>query len=94
RDQLGRHTWYFLHSVGVTYPEYPTPADEQAVRFLVAALGQLFPCKSCRRHLQRTLSTNVTLGPVPTASREELSRWLCQLHNIVNIKTGKAEFLC
>eukprot|EP00960_Hanusia_phi_P050038 759951-Hanusia_phi.AAC.2 len=94
REQLGRHTWYLLHSVGAAYPEHPSPADQEAVRFLVAALGQLFPCKSCRRHLQRTLGSNTTLGPVATGSRQELSQWFCELHNIVNRNNGKAVFSC
>mmetsp|Transcript_17877 Transcript_17877/g.36044 ORF Transcript_17877/g.36044 Transcript_17877/m.36044 type:complete len:210 (+) Transcript_17877:587-1216(+) len=90
RQILGRHTWFFLHAVGATYPEHPSEADKQGVRFLIAALGQLFPCKACRRHLQTTLASK-SLGPLTADSRAELSQWLCKLHNIDNLQTGKSK---
>mmetsp|Transcript_9889 Transcript_9889/g.20126 ORF Transcript_9889/g.20126 Transcript_9889/m.20126 type:complete len:317 (-) Transcript_9889:726-1676(-) len=155
RQILGRHTWFFLHAVGATYPEHPSEADKQGVRFLIAALGQLFPCKArdccqhkrfdhtkpeasdarllatmnadklfisnsnpttvltppprsfwltrrfhplsrnqaCRCHLQTTLASK-SLGPLTADSRAELSQWLCKLHNIVNLQTGKSKFEC
>lgn len=93
REILGRHTWYLLHAVGATYPEHPSEADKQGVRYLLAALGQLFPCKACRRHLQSTLASK-SLGPIDTDSRGALSQWLCKLHNIVNKQTGKPTFDC
>jgi len=52
REQLGRHAWFYLHTIAATYPQFPTDEDKSAVRMLMESFGQLFPCKLCRRHLQ------------------------------------------
>lgn len=69
REQLGRHAWFYLHTLAATYPQFPTDADKNAVRMLMASFGQLFPCKLCRRHLQGNLA-DPDLGPVAVESRE------------------------
>jgi len=93
REQLGRHTWFYLHTLAATYPQFPTDADKEGVRMLMASLGQLFPCKLCRRHLQGNLA-DPELGPVAVESREDLSIWMCKLHNTVNKQNNKPEFPC
>lgn len=93
REQLGRHTWFYLHTLAATYPQFPTEEDKNAVRMLMASLGQLFPCKLCRRHLQGNLASP-EVGPVAVNSREDLSIWMCKLHNTVNVQNNKPEFPC
>jgi len=93
REQLGRHAWFYLHTLAATYPQFPTDADKSAVRMLMASFGQLFPCKLCRRHLQGNLA-DPHLGPVAVESREALSIWMCKLHNTVNKQNNKPEFPC
>lgn len=93
REQLGRHTWFYLHTLAATYPQFPTEEDKAGVRMLMASLGQLFPCKLCRRHLQGNLA-DPKLGPVAVESREALSVWMCKLHNTVNVQNNKPEFPC
>jgi len=93
REQLGRHAWFYLHTVAATYPQFPTDEDKSGVRMLMASFGQLFPCKLCRRHLQGNLADK-ELGPVAVDSRESLSIWMCKLHNSVNQQNKKAEFPC
>ena len=94
REQLGRHAWFYLHTLAATYPDAPTEEDKQAVRNLMASFGQLFPCKLCRRHLQGNLGPTHGVGPVAVGSREELSLWMCKLHNTVNTQNGKPEQPC
>eukprot|EP00930_Biecheleria_cincta_P056572 TRINITY_DN42658_c0_g1_i1.p1 TRINITY_DN42658_c0_g1~~TRINITY_DN42658_c0_g1_i1.p1 ORF type:complete len:637 (-),score=120.24 TRINITY_DN42658_c0_g1_i1:61-1971(-) len=93
RELLGQRTWFFLHTLAAKYPEEPTEADQAAVRGVVAALGQLYPCPICRQHLQEKLQAP-ELGPVPTDKRTDLTRWFCQLHNMVNKDLGKAQHNC
>ena len=63
------------------------------MRNFVAALGQHYPCKLCRGHLQQQLR-DPELGPVRVNSRQELSVWFCELHNLVNRDIGKKQFDC
>lgn len=60
---------------------------------LIAAWGQLYPCKLCRTHLQQQLR-DPALGPPKVSSRQELSTWVCELHNIVNADLGKEQVDC
>ena len=57
------------------------------------ALGQLYPCKLCRKHLQQQLR-DPELGPVACKTRTDLTVWMCKLHNIVNKDIGKPLFSC
>jgi len=92
-ERLGRHAWFYLHSMSVTYPAFPKDEDKAAARMLMASIGQLFPSKKARHQLQAVLA-DPELGPIAVDSREELSKWMCKLHNIVNKQKGKEEFSC
>jgi len=93
REIVGRHGWYLLHSIAAKYPEHPTEADKTSIRNFFAALGQHYPCKLCRKHLQQQLR-DPTLGPVRVETRQQLTTWVCELHNMVNRDIGKPEFNC
>jgi len=88
RATLGRQTWFFLHTLAAKYPEHPSEVDKRTMRNLVAALGQHYPCKLCREHLKLKLM-DPELGPVRVENRQELASWFCELHNMVNLDTGK-----
>jgi len=94
RETLGQHSWFFLHTVAAKYAEHPTEADQQAVRYLYASLGQHYPCKACRHKLQQLLRGEGGLGPIRTKSRKDLSVWTCELHNAFNQELGKPQFDC
>ena len=91
REILGRRTWFFLHSVAAKYPDHPEENDKESVRNLVASLGQHYPCKLCRKHLKQQLRE---LRPVAVGTRQELTVWFCELHNMVNKDIGKKQFDC
>ena len=63
------------------------------MRNFVAAMGQLYPCKLCRKHLQQQLR-DPELGPADVSSRGALVSWVCRLHNIVNRDIGKKPHDC
>ena len=80
-------------SFAAKYPDSPTEADKRAMRNFISAFGQLYPCKLCRGHLQQQLRDEA-LGPPAVDSRQELSVWVCELHNIVNGDLGKEQQEC
>lgn len=93
RQTLGRHTWFFLHTVAAKYPDYPSEVDMRTMRNMVAALAQHYPCKLCRQHLREKLQ-DPKLGPVRVENRTVLAQWFCELHNMVNLDTGKKAHDC
>ena len=90
-EQLGRHTWTFLHSTAAYYPEEPSEAHKQNARGLFSALPSLYPCRHCADELSKEMQK---LGPPDVSGRSALSNWLCVIHNEVNSRLGKKEFDC
>jgi len=89
-ESLGRATWTFLHTTAAYYPNNPSPAQKTSMLSLLRSLPLLYPCGHCASHLTDNLKEN----PPKVGGREELSRWLCERHNDVNLRLGKKKFDC
>ncbi|KAK6916346.1 ERV/ALR sulfhydryl oxidase domain [Dillenia turbinata] len=90
KEDLGRATWTFLHTLAAQYPERPTRQQKKDVKELMAILSRMYPCKECADHFKEILSAN----PVQANSQAEFSQWLCHVHNVVNRSLGKVIFPC
>ncbi|CAN0927141.1 FAD-linked sulfhydryl oxidase ERV1 [Linum grandiflorum] len=90
KEELGRATWTFLHTLAAQYPEHPTRQQKKDVKELMAILSRMYPCKECADHFKDVLRSN----PVQVGSQAELSRWMCHVHNVVNRSLGKPVFVC
>ncbi len=83
----GPSAWRFLHAMSFAYPEDPSAEHKQAVLNLFASLKYLLPCGDCCAHYCSSFdsdSLKKSLG-----SRDDLSKWLVEFHNSVNIRLGK-----
>ncbi|KAL9268036.1 FAD-linked sulfhydryl oxidase ERV1-like protein [Drosera capensis] len=97
KEDLGRATWTFLHTLGAQYPEHPTRQQKKDVKELMAILSRMYPCKECADHFKEVLSDQrhvFRANPVEAGSQAEFSQWLCHVHNVVNRSLGKAIFPC
>ncbi|KAG6710135.1 hypothetical protein I3842_06G168200 [Carya illinoinensis] len=90
KEELGRATWTFLHTLAAQYPDNPTRQQKKDVKELMAILSRMYPCKECADHFKEILRTN----PVQAGSHAEFSQWLCHAHNVVNRSLGKLAFQC
>ncbi|KAK9077214.1 hypothetical protein SSX86_005550 [Deinandra increscens subsp. villosa] len=90
REELGRATWTFIHTLGAQYPEKPTRQQKKDVKELMAIISRIYPCKECADHFKEVLRSN----PVQAGSQAEFSQWLCRVHNVVNRSLGKPTFPC
>ncbi|KAM7482428.1 hypothetical protein LguiB_007011 [Lonicera macranthoides] len=90
KEELGRATWTFLHTLAAQYPDKPTRQQNKDVKELMAILSRMYPCKECADHFKEVLRAN----PVQAGSQEEFSQWLCHAHNVVNRSLGKLVFPC
>ena len=77
----GPSGWRFLHQITFAYE----PKSQRAsVRTLFENLPYVLPCKFCRAHLTEHME-KIPLEPA-LQSKETLSKWLYEIHNLVNEK--------
>ena len=51
---------------------------------------QTYPCPHCAEDFR----VDIKQHPVELADREKFARWMCEMHNRVNVKLGKNVFDC
>ncbi len=82
----GPGTWVMLNSIFLALPENVPLKQQNAVRQLLESLTHLLPCENCRHHYTDYYRRNP-----PDISRQSLLwEWLTELHNRVNLRTGKS----
>lgn len=86
----GPHAWIFLHTVTFNYPQEASDADKQSIRTFVQSVGSQLPCPTCQVHFAKLLKDY----PIEKVwqSRDALSRWMVNLHNMVNRRLNKPEY--
>jgi hypothetical protein len=84
----GPSMWHFLHTMSFNYPANPTSAQKHQYRDFVVSLQHILPCKYCRMNLTRNLK-QMPLKMSSMASRETFSRYIYDLHELVNKMLNK-----
>lgn len=79
--------WATMHIISLAYPVKPSYAEKRAAKEFFRSLTNLLPCPVCREHYAK----NLQLMPIEPAldSRDDLIRWVVNLHNSVNVQNGK-----
>lgn len=90
KEELGRATWTFLHTLAAQFPDQPTRQQQRDVKELMSIMTRLYPCKTCAEHFKDVLKAY----PVKAGSGVELAQWMCQVHNVVNRSLDKPQFPC
>jgi len=84
----GPAAWKFLHTVTFMYPDNPNLEEQTAAENLFQSLRKLLPCERCRTHYEEEIS----LSPPNVSSKVNLSKWLVDMHNRVNVRLGKTVY--
>ena len=88
----GPPMWHYLHTMSFNYPVHPTAADKRNYRSFILGLQHVLPCKYCRINLKNNFS-NHPLRACHLANRDAFSRYVYELHEIVNKLLGKTSGL-
>jgi hypothetical protein len=80
--------WTALHTISFNYPVRPTSADKKHYKDYIYSLRYVLPCKYCRINLTKNLKEK-PLQMCHMESRETFSRYIYELHELVNKMLGK-----
>ena len=91
----GKPGWVYLHTTSFNYPndpdeydrsmEVPIGTTRQAYKQFFTSVGETLPCRYCRDSYKQFVIEN----PIRLDSRDEITRWLYEIHNKVNEKLNK-----
>lgn len=90
REELGRNTWGYLHTMAAYWKDTPSLKEQSAMRAFIRQFSKTYPCEDCAYALRVWMKTN----PPNVSSQGSLSRWFCEAHNEVNERLGKKLFDC
>jgi FAD-linked sulfhydryl oxidase len=90
KAELGRAGWLILHSMSVKYPLQPEQKDKDRMRAFLKYFAEQYPCEECSKHFVKYLEA----FPPLLECRDDIARYLCQLHNEVNKFLKKPIFDC
>jgi hypothetical protein len=87
----GKHLWKYMHYLTLSYPDNPNFDEQQKIKIFFNMIGDYLPCEKCRINY-KIHQNELPLTDEILQSRDKLIFWLFDLHNIVNIETGKKRF--
>ena len=79
----GPSMWHFLHTMSFNYPVEPTLEDKTHYKEFILSLQHVLPCKYCRQNLTNNFKIH-PLRDSDLANRENFSRYIYNLHEMVN----------
>ena len=84
----GPTQWHCLHTMSFNYPTSPTYQEKIKYRNYILHLPFVLPCGKCRKNL-RTNFKKMPLLMKHMKSRDTFSRYIYDLHELVNDMLGK-----
>lgn len=87
-DMWGPSGWKFMHYITFAYPDSPTDEDKENMKNFFISVSKVLPCKKCRNNFKKH-TEKYPLTEEILESRYNLTRWLIDIHNEVNIMNGK-----
>ena len=83
----GPGAWTLLHSITFNYPKTPSQQDKNEYADFFYSLANVLPCATCQNHFRKNL--NDLPLKLHLQSRNDLVKWLFEIHNLINIQTNK-----
>jgi hypothetical protein len=84
----GPSLWHYLHTLSFNYPIKPTKYQKEAHKKQLMLLKDTLPCRYCRENLKNNFKT-LPLKECHLKNRDTFSRYVYQLHEVVNKMLGK-----
>lgn len=84
----GPKMWFILHTVSLQYSNEPTSEEKKAAFNFINSLPLLLPCVVCKDHLREHFK-HMPLTFDHLRNRETFSKYVYDLHEMVNKQLGK-----
>jgi len=84
----GPPLWHTLHTMSFNYPIKPSKEDKSYYYNFFSSLQYVLPCKYCRDNLKKNFKS-LPLKKSSFKNRETLSKYVYELHEIVNQMLNK-----
>jgi len=84
----GPSMWHTLHTISFNYPVDPTKNDKRNYRDYILNLKYVLPCGKCRVNLKNNFK-KLPLKMKHMENRETLSKYVYELHELINTMLGK-----
>lgn len=84
--------WFVIHTISFNYPNNPTEEDKERYKNFVYSLQHVLPCKYCRINLQKNFK-KMPITEEVLQDRTSFSKYIYDLHNLVNEMLGKKKHL-
>ena len=84
--------WFFLHTMSFNYPVKPTEENKKHYREFVLSLKDILPCKYCRDNFKLNIK-KLPLTMDKMKNRETFSRYIYDLHELINTMLNKKSHL-
>lgn len=84
----GPPLWHYLHIMSFNYPVKPSIKDKKHYRKFILNLKNVLPCGYCRKNLKKNFKM-LPLNNSALKNRETFSKWVFDLHELVNTMLGK-----
>lgn len=84
----GPAMWHSLHTISFNYPVNPTIKDKKYYKNFILNLQNVLPCKYCRMNLKKNFK-QLPLKDENMINRETFSKYIYDLHELVNKMLGK-----
>jgi|UniRef100_A0A6C0JAY3 hypothetical protein len=84
----GPSLWHTLHTISFNYPTKPSQSEKNHYRNYILSLKYILPCKYCRINLRKNFK-QLPLTMARMKSRETFSRYVYELHELINTMLGK-----
>jgi hypothetical protein len=84
----GPALWHTLHTISFNYPVNPTVEQKENYYNFIIGLKNILPCGACRENFINNLK-KLPLTMKDLKSRETFSKWVYNMHEMINKMLGK-----
>ena len=85
-EKWGKHAWFFLESIGLSFPDNPTQEELNSAIQFIKSLKDLLPCDKCRVHYDLFIKKS---PPEQITNGITFRKYILALHNSVRQITSK-----